>query len=151
MRIRVSSWYDQVLTLILFAALYGCSRTTNELPVIPPATHPLSREYIGFGVVNSSFTHLYSESGSGGVSQGYLRKGTVVRIIERKQASVQDNAGYWVMVEGNYPGPNPGSGQGSGTESVRAGTATQGWLLESNLDIFDSESRAVTASRAITQ
>ena len=120
---------------------------------MPPATHPLSRDYIGFGVVNVSFTHLFIEPGAGGVSRGYLRRGTVVRIIERKQvvntaasgadSSAADNSKFWILAEGNY--------QSTNTEPRGAGAVSRGWIPESALDIFDSESRALTASKAITQ
>ena len=103
---------------------------------MPPATYPLSREYIGFGVVNVSFTHLLDESDSTGVSLGYLRRGTVVRIIERRYIAGRSGEETWVFVEGNYRGQ---------------GSVSRGWLSESALIIYDSESRAVTASRTMSQ
>ena len=103
---------------------------------MPPVTHPLARTYIGYGVVNVSFTHLLDEIGQAGVSIGYLRRGTVVRIIERRQQITRNRSESWVLAEGNY------LGQGSGT---------QGWLEESSLEIFDSENRAITASRTLSQ
>ena len=110
----------------------------EELPVMPPVTHPLIREYIGYGVVNVSFTHLLSEPDAGGASRGYLRRGTVVRIIERRPLTNRENLESWVFVEGNYQGSS--SVQGS-----------QGWLLETTLEVFDNESRAMTASRILNQ
>jgi hypothetical protein len=135
MRVRHFSGYIQLcfplILLFLFSILQGCSRKTEELPVMPPATHPLAREYIGFGVVNISFTHVFNETGPAGVSQGYLRRGTVVRIIERRQLVNRDSAESWVLAEAPLP--------------------VKGWLLESSLDIYDSESRANTASKAMNQ
>ena len=114
----------------------SCNRNTEELPVAPPATHPLSREYIGFGVVNVSFTHLLDGSSSTGVSLGYLRRGTVVRITERRHVVNLGNEETWVFVEGNYQG---------------SGSVSSGWLPETALLIYDSESRANTASRTLSQ
>jgi hypothetical protein len=120
----------------LAIALASCNRNTEELPVAPPATHPLSREYIGFGVVNVSFTHLLDGSSSTGVSLGYLRRGTVVRITERRHVVNLGNEETWVFVEGNYQG---------------SGSVSSGWLPETALLIYDSESRANTASRTLSQ
>ena len=114
----------------------SCRRGSEELPVVPPATHPLSREYIGFGVINVSFAHLLEESSSTAVSLGYLRRGTVVRIIERRVTVSRGGEETWVFVEGNYQGP---------------GSVSNGWLPETALVIYDSESRANTASRTMSQ
>jgi hypothetical protein len=113
------------------ALLSGCRRNSEELPVSPPVTHPLAREYIGCGVVNVSFSHLLSEGGPDGVSLGYVRRGTVVRIVERRRLNNQNT---WVLAEANYAFP---------------GSAYRGWLLETVLEIYESESRANTASKII--
>ena len=137
MRVRYYTIVNQLLVLLLLSGAFtGCLRGSEELPVIPPATHPLSREYIGFGVVNVSFTHLLNESGSTGVSLGYLRRGTVVRIIERRHIINRGSEEIWVFVEGNYQGE---------------GSVSSGWLPETALLIYDSESRANTASRTMSQ
>jgi len=94
----------------------------------------LVREFIGFGVINVSFTHLLDEPGPGGTSLGYLRQGMVVRIIERRQVINRGLPEIWVFAEGNFQGP---------------GDLIMGWLQESIMEIYDSESRANTASRAI--
>ena len=122
--------------LLFFALVFffpGCRRSAEELPVTPPVTYPLARQYIGYGVVNVSFTHLLDEPGSDGVSRTYLRRGTVVRIMERRPLINQGNNESWVLAEGNYQGTN----------------STQGWLQESVLDIFDNEERANTASKTM--
>ena len=98
---------------------------------MPPVTHPLAREYVGYGVVNVSFTHLLSEPGSGGASQGHLRRGTVVRIIERRQIIDNENSVSWVLAQPAAEAP------------------VRGWLQEATVDIYDRESRAITASRAM--
>jgi len=119
---------------LFFSVVSGCSRSQDEIPVAPPATHPLTREYIGYGVVNVTFTHLLNEPGTSGVSLGYLRRGTLVRIIERKPLINRGNSESWVLAEGNYQGQ---------------GIVSQGWLPETTLDVFDNESRAITASNAM--
>ena len=141
MRVRYYAAIYQLLFLLLLSgvfaiALTSCRRGSEELPVVPPPTNPLSREYIGFGVVNVSFTHLLDESGTEGVSLGYLRRGTVVRIIERRYLINRGNEETWVFVEGNFRGQ---------------GSVSRGWLPETVLVIYDSESRANTASRTMSQ
>jgi hypothetical protein len=131
---RSSFQYSRVFSLFLFLIFLsvGCRRSSEEHPVVPPSTHPLARDNIGYGVVNISFAHLLNEPGPNGVSQGHIRRGTVVRIIERRSVIIRDNAETWVFAEGNN------------LDSVVA----QGWLQEVALEIFDNESRARTASEA---
>jgi len=122
---------------LLFFLFAGCDRSSNEPLVMPPATNPLAREYIGFGVINVSFAHILSEPGSAGVSQGNLRRGTVVRIAERRQIVNLGRSETWVLAESDYrEGP---------------GAVSNGWLPEASLEIFDSERRANTASRNMSQ
>ena len=126
-----------LIVLLLFISFFGaCSRSTDELPVIPPETYPLVRECIGYGVVNVSFTHLLSEPSSSGVSRDYLRRGTVVRILERRPVTGRGTTESWVLVEGNY--------QGSAAPSY-------GWLPETTVEIYDNEPRAKTASKVMEQ
>ena len=128
------------LVLSLIFSFASCRRSADELPVIPPETSPLAREYIGFGVVIVSFTHMLSEPDSAGVSQGYLRRGTVVRIIERRNSMNNNSAEFWVLAEANYRGS-------AGTP----GNSFQGWLQASTVDIYDNEDRANTASKNLNQ
>ena len=141
MRIRFFPWKGQ-LTLMLFFPLFifpfifsSCNRSSEELPLAPPVTHPLTREYIGYGVVNASFSHLLNEPGPGGVSQAFLRRGTLVRIVERRTIMNRGNSESWVLVEGNYDNP---------------GSTSRGWLEEITVEIYDNESRARTASRIMS-
>ena len=103
---------------------------------MPPVTFPLTREYIGFGVVNSTFTHILSEPGPGGVSHGYIRRGTVVRIIERRQVNTRPLPELWVLTEVDFQG---------------SGAISRGWLEEAAVEIFDSEDKASTASKTMIQ
>ena len=122
--------------LVFLSPFFSCQKGSKELPVIPPVTRPLERAYIGYGVVNVSFAHLLSESSPDSVSQGYIRRGTVVRIIERRQSANRPSSESWILAEANYR--NPGSG-------------STGWLKETNVDIYDSESRALNASKNLSQ
>ena len=125
----------QAIILVLFISLFSaCSRSSEELPVRPPVTHPLTREFIGFGVITASFAHLLNEPDPAGVSLGHLRRGTVVRIVERRPFVNRGIIESWVLVEGNYDGDN----------------VSRGWLQEISLDIYDNESQARTASRSIS-
>ena len=135
--ISASSFCLSIAFSLLFVFLFtGCRKSNAETPVMPPVTHPLVRDYIGYGVVNISFTHLMSEPGSAGVSGAYLRRGTIIRIIRRQPAVNAGKSSSWVFVEGNYQsGSSP----------------SQGWLEEATVDIYDSESRALTASKALSQ
>ena len=134
MRVRFSGACDQVayfLIVIFILFSYGCSRSAEDGMVAPPATPPLTRDYIGYAVVNVSFTHLLNEPG--GVSQAYLRRGTVVRILERRIDRI--NSESWILAEGNYQQP---------------GDLSRGWLQETTVDVFDNESKAITASKTMT-
>jgi hypothetical protein len=133
MRVWHKTAHYQLIFLFLSLLFSSCRRSTEELPLIPPITHPLARDFIGFGVVNVSFTHFLSKGGSDGVSLGYIRRGTVVRIVERRKLS---NKETWVYAEANY---------------AATGSPSSGWLPETVLEIYDSESRAATASKTMYQ
>jgi len=62
-----------------------------------------------------------------GPSAGYLRQGSVVRIVERRLVKNEGKAEAWVLVEGT----------------------AKGWLKELLVDIYGNESQAVTASKSI--
>ncbi len=138
MRLRYFNVKLQLFCLLLFviAFTFSCSRSSEEQPVMPPATHPLAREYIGYGVVNVSFANLLSENGPKAVSQGYIRRGTVLRIIERARTNNNGKIESWVLGESNYNA---------------SGAVSSGWLQESALLIFDNESQAITASKTMSQ
>ena len=121
------------LLLILLCLLSSCGSRREEIPVIPPVTSPLSREYIGFGVITASFTHITSEPSQDSLSIGYLRRGSLIRIVRRQTIRTQSGFVSWVLTDGTTAG-----------ESV-----TPGWLREDVMDIYSSESQARTASEYI--
>ena len=128
------------LSLIIFSfvivlcsvSLIDCNGKKEDGPVIPPVTSPLSREYIGFGVITSSFTHLTADTADGSPSIGYLRRGSLVRIIKRQTIKTGNNYVSWVLTDGSADDINSG-----------------GWLKEEVMDIYDNESQARTASETM--
>jgi hypothetical protein len=130
MRIATKRRLGQLIILLSLTALCACGAKREETPVIPPVTSPLSRDYIGFGVITSSFTHVTADPSENGVSQGYLRRGSLVRILRRQTIRTGDGFASWVLIEGGNQ---------------------QGWLKEDALDIYENESQARTASESMTK
>jgi hypothetical protein len=124
MRVTVKYPLGQVILVMCFFTLCACSGKKEEIPVIPPVTSPLSREYIGFGVINVSFTHVTAEPDEDSSSLGYLRRGSLTRVIERRIITSAKGSMSWVLAEG----------------------PPQGWLREEVMDIYDSENQAKTAA-----
>jgi hypothetical protein len=128
-----SCFFRGFLLVILF--LFSCGKK-EEIRLAPPAMSPLSRGEIGYGVVNVSYTHVADGPDGQGLSLGYLRRGSVVRILERRVFGGTRGARpeTWVRVEGRD-----------------AGFDTLGWLPESVIDIYSTEAQAHTASGALLQ
>jgi len=114
------------LFLVLF---YSCGTKKEEINVIPPVTPPLSGEYIGFGVIKESFTHLSTDPSQDSPSLGYLRRGSCVRIVRRQIIKTADGYISWVLTDGQQ----------------------QGWLKENVMDIYNNENQAVTASELLSR
>jgi hypothetical protein len=131
MKIKVKCPGSQVYWLICLLLVAACNGKKEETPVIPPLTSPLSQTYIGFGVVNVSYTRITAQpeedSSEGNASGGYLRRGSVVSILQRRLVKNQEKLESWVLVQGT----------------------DRGWLRESLVDIYDSELQARTASEAM--
>ena len=113
--------------LFCLPALCACVAKREESPVIPPVTPPLSREYIGFGVITASFTHITYDPGEDSPSLGYLRRGSLVRVLRRQIIKTSGGFVSWVLTEGSQ----------------------QGWLKEEVIDIYDSERKAKTAAESM--
>ncbi|MDR2103949.1 MAG: hypothetical protein LBP42_07605 [Treponema sp.] len=109
--------------------LLSCTRSVEEIPILPPPTHPLTRALIGYGVVSVSYTHVMEAPDQGGGALGYLRRGSVVPVLERRYVNNQGKAELWILVEGNY----------------------RGWLKEEAIVIYDNEAQAKTAAESMTQ
>ncbi|GHT82871.1 hypothetical protein FACS1894137_02640 [Spirochaetia bacterium] len=122
-------YYGQVLILAAVLLLDACSRASGELPLTPPASPPLSRSVIGYGVINSSFTQVQNEPAPGSVSLGYLRRGSVVEILERKMMSLRGVSESWIRVQSSY----------------------RGWIREEGVQIYTSKAQAMTASELLSR
>jgi len=129
MRVTVKYTLGQAFVLLFALLQIACNVKKEENPVIPPETSPLSRDYIGFGVINSSYTHISEDPSVDSVSLGYLRRGTIVRVVRRQSVKTGSGSVSWVYIEGNQPG----------------------WLKENAMNIYDSENRAKTAAESMIQ
>jgi hypothetical protein len=123
-------------SLLITAALLfsSCSPNfsrarTGGGAVVPPPTPPLSRPVLGYGVISASYTHVTVEPNQEGLSLGFFRRGSVVKVIERRSVNYGEFAESWVFVEGTY----------------------QGWLREDVIRIYDNEAQAKTAAESIVQ
>jgi hypothetical protein len=129
MRITVNHRIGQLLLMLFLVPLCACTGRNAENPVIPPLTSPLSRDYIGFGVVTASFTHITADPAENSPSLGYLRRGSLVRIVRRQTVRTGNIFTSWVLIEGNQ----------------------RGWLKEEVMDIYANESQARTASESLNR
>jgi hypothetical protein len=68
-----------------------------------------------------------------GPSLGYLRRGSVVDILERRLVRNAGNAESWVLVK---------------EESTQK---IQGWIPASVVDVYDTKGRAKTASESMSR
>lgn len=132
MRVSVSRQSRQalfrVLPVIILLALASCGGK-DESPVIPPANFPLSRSFIGFGVINVSYTHIMENPSEDGAASGYARRGSVVSIVERKIIRKGEQSEAWVLADGK----------------------DRGWLRENVMDIYDNELKARTAAESMSR
>lgn len=110
----------------LFTAVFlsSCKRGPVDAEIVIPITRPLSRTVIGYGVVTANYTRILDSRGSEGKSIGFLRKGSIVEILERRPVVKDSRAEIWVFTSGVY----------------------RGWLKESELHIYPSMAQAVTAA-----
>lgn len=104
-------------------ALPGCSPGEDKIPGPPPSL-PLSRSALGYGVVKASYTKVMNEPGEHGVSLGYVRERSVLKILERRFIGGEEKR-HWVLIEGNYTG----------------------WLPEDLIIVYDTEEKAATAAK----
>lgn len=124
------------LAMALAVLAVACKRAEPETPPVPPVSHILAREFIGYGVVTASFAHLFTESGGGGLSLGYLRRGTIVNIVERRQMLNRESLQLWLLAEESDP---------------ISGSPSRGWIAGSLLAMFDHKAQAETAANELAQ
>ncbi|MDL2230094.1 hypothetical protein LJC14_07590 [Treponema sp. OttesenSCG-928-L16] len=127
---RVGSYHaaGQVLSVLLGVLVLSCRPSSDSPLITPPPNPPLSREAIGFGVISASYIHVFEEPGERGSSLGYLRRASVVKIIERRYVQEDGGTNSWLLVEGAY----------------------RGWITEDMLQVFDTEAQAETASNLMS-
>lgn len=94
----------------------------------------MSRDVIGYGVIVASYISLSNAPEEGGLSHGYLRRGSIVKVLERRliNKGAENSPSIpeaWVFVEGGY----------------------QGWLYEESVDVYDYEEQAKIAAERIVQ
>ncbi|MCL2411171.1 MAG: hypothetical protein FWC97_05950 [Treponema sp.] len=111
----------------------SCIGRNGEVSAPPPLTSPLSRDYIGFGVITTSFTHISAEPAVNSPSIGYLRRGSLVKIARREIIRTQSGFVTWVLTG----------------DIVQGSNTISGWLREDVMDIFNNENQARTASEFI--
>lgn len=127
---RKGGIYPLLLAACLLAlSASACKRNSLEDEIVLPLTRPLSRYVIGYGVVNANYTHILDKQGEDGKSIGFLRRGAIVEILERRPVVRSDRAEIWVLASGSY----------------------KGWLKETELRIYPSKVQAQTASESIPQ
>jgi hypothetical protein len=135
MKLRVIVPPGQAALIVVFALLFlSCipdfpGRNTGGPAVVPPASPPLSRPVLGYGVIGVTYTRVTAEPSQAALSLGYFRRGAVVEVVERRSVSRGEFAESWVFVEGAY----------------------RGWLPEDAVQIYDNEARAKTAAESLAQ
>ncbi|MDR0551748.1 MAG: hypothetical protein LBG72_06990 [Spirochaetaceae bacterium] len=116
------------LLFICAFLFFACAGRQDNIAITPPETMPLSRAVIGYGVVITNYTHVLDKYGTEGKSVGFLRKGAVVEVIERRPVVKTDGGKTivenWVLAQGAYTG----------------------WLPEDELRVYDNDAKAQTAS-----
>jgi hypothetical protein len=115
---------------LLFAAALMCGSCTgraDEDLISPPPTPPLSRLVIGYGVISTSYTHVVAEPNQAGLALGYLRKGAVAEVLERRSIQKDGLTESWVLVEGGL----------------------RGWLKEDVIRVYDTMAQARTAAESM--
>ena len=119
---------------VLFLVASACTPRTGSEAVVPPETPLFESNVIGYGVVNQSFANILDKPDAAADVLGFIRKGGVVKIIERRAAVKSGEAAeIWVYV----------------TAEVEAADdrPVSGWLREPGLDRYENLPRARSASR----
>jgi hypothetical protein len=78
-------------------------------------------------VIGTSYTHVTAEPVPNGVSRGYLRKGSIVEVLERRWVNNGNAQESWVLVNGTY----------------------RGWLREDLIQVYASRAQAQTAAESM--
>jgi len=111
--------------ILLFVA--ACSGRRNEVLILPPETALLSQEYVGYAVIYVLYTRLSMEPAEDSPAAGHARRGTVVRIHERRLIRDGNRNVSWLLIEGE----------------------TAGWIREEFVNVYANVSQARTAAEAM--
>jgi hypothetical protein len=129
MRITFKHALGQSLLILCVLFLFSCHAKKEDDAVVPPVTSPLTRDYIGFGVIIESFTHISETPDDESRYLGYLRRGSLVRVHRRQIVKTGSGFASWVLIEGSQ----------------------SGWLKEEFVAIYENESQAKTASESMSR
>jgi hypothetical protein len=120
----------RIAALLLCLLLSSCGKAPPENAIVLPETPPLSRAFIGYGVINANYTHIFSKIGDESSTLGFLRKGAIVEVLERRSVAEGNTVEYWVFAAAeNY----------------------SGWLRESGLRVYASSAQALTAAKNMSR
>jgi hypothetical protein len=78
-------------------------------------------------VISSSYTQVLNEPSPESVSLGYLRRGSVVEILERRIINFKETPEPWIRINQVY----------------------RGWIKEEGVQIYLNEAQAMTASEIL--
>lgn len=111
----------------LFLLLSACAPASQGNLITPPPTPPLSRNAVGYALVQTAYVNVLDTPETTGVSVAYFRQGTILRVLERRMVKNNDGPVSWVLVQ--------------------EGNSKKGWVLESALQVYDTEEQAKTAAQ----
>jgi len=111
----------------LFLLLSACGPISGGNLVTPPPTPPLSRNAVGYALVRTAYVNVLDTPETTGVSIAYFRQGTILRVLERRMVKNGTAPVSWVLVQ--------------------EGNSKKGWVLESELQVYDTEEQAKTAAK----
>jgi hypothetical protein len=108
--------------------LWGCSERELGRRIVPPATSPLSRSSLGYGVVSDTYAHILETRGDNTTSVGILREGAIIRAVARQPVIKNGKAQSWIYAHSN---------------------TLSGWIDETALQLYDTLAQAKTASAVL--
>jgi hypothetical protein len=141
--------------LLLIVVLASCKKPEEDLTIIVGATPILSKTSIAYGLVENSFAHILDEPSPQGASRALLRKGDIVRVVERRLVSttqpVQSGGGSSGSAA-SARGAQSTAGTPVGKIWMRIETLSppvSGWLADDALLLYPSLLKAENARTSI--
>ncbi len=117
------------LMLSCFSLLVSSCWRSGYVPTVdPPPNPPLTRP-IGYAVVTLSYTRLFDSPGGSGVALSYLRRGSVLPIVERRSIVSEYSTERWILIE----------------------NTERGWLPELAVSVYNTEAAAKTAAERLSK